>query len=251
LAPTGTDVGSAGGGVDTRCGFPLFFSSHHESSSWHTARHVGPHTSRPEHAGSRNVASDAGGGTRGTHRDARAAAIARVRDRASEVAADPVAEDAVRAEVGKAGAADRATGTAPRRSATESALGELSGERRSAAIGGNFHPDGYSSEAGTTCAASTSAADDADPSTKIDDLSRLWRRVTETRRRHLRDAGLPASELRGDSSCTAEAELRALRANRAGAGTESADCAWSGWPWTAGPCAGQQILRPSSALSAV
>src|SRR5208282_997984 len=238
----GAHVGSADGGVDTGCGFPLFFSSHHESSSWHTARHVGSHTTRPEHAGSRNVAGDAGGRTQGTHRDAGAAAIARVRDRTSEVVADPVAADAVRAEVREAGAADRATGTATRRSATESALGERSGERRFAAIGGRFHPDRYSSETGTRCIDGASAAEDADTSTKIDDLSRLWRGVTETRRRHLRDAGLPASELRGDSPCAAEAELRALRANRASAGTEPADCSWVGWPWTASPRTGQQIL---------
>jgi transposase len=135
---------------------------------------------------------------------------------------------------------ERQIGTAAGRSATESALRERPGERRSAAIGDGVHRDGYSSETGTRCVASTSAADDADASTKTDDLSRLWRRVTEIRRRHLRDTGLPAGELRGDSLCAAEAELRALRANRAGAGTKSADCSWSGWPWAAGTYAGQQ-----------
>ena len=115
---------------------------------------------------------------------------ARERDRASEAADRQAAAHAVRAQVGEAGAADRAAGTAAGRAASETS-GERAARAESPCRPGISLSFAYC-KTGAASVARTSAAPNAEARTEGNGLSGLRRRVAQAGRRCLGDAGVRA-----------------------------------------------------------
>ena len=163
-----------------------------------------------------------------------------------QAAAEPVAADAVWAQERETGAADRTAGTAAGRFATsascgaDNAVGRASCERT--------FPTHDPGETGAAAVARAPATTNPDAYAETVGLSRLRRRVTQAGRRCFRDVGVRAGLLSGDPSCAAEAELSAMRTDRAGTGAEPADCARTGGTGSAGACAGFEVWRSSPPL---
>jgi hypothetical protein len=107
------------------------------------------------------------------------------------------------------------------------------------------------SENGAAAVAGAPTTQNPDACTETLGLSRLRRRVTPAERRYFGDVGVRARLLLGDTPCAAEAELSAMRTDRASTGAEPADCARAGWTRSAGAFAGLEVCRSSPPLPAM
>ena len=210
---------------------------------------------RSERASCRRAARADPGATRAVsfrrrqaHHHPRAVTLAGAGNRTSEVAAGQAAPHAVWAEVGEAGATDRAVGVA-----TGGAGIERKRERVHAA-GNGFGPswfDGQCSEARAPRSPRSSPAANAPARAEGNGVSAMPGRAAQVGRRCFGDAGVRARQFRGHSTCSPQAELHEMRLHCAGGSAEPPDRTRPGGPGTAGACAGLEVLRPSAAVSTI
>src|SRR5579864_1205093 len=217
--------------------------------------HGGDCAPRSERASCRGTARPDSGATRAVsfrrrqaHHYTREATLARAGDRTSEVAVGQAAPHAVWAEVGEAGAADRAVGVATGGTGIQPQRERVHAARTG--FGPSFIDCQYS-EARAPYTSGSSPATDAPARAERNRVPAMPGRVTQVGRRCFGDAGVCARQFRGDSSCSHQALLRDVRLHCAGGSTESPDRARAGRAGAVGACAGVEVLRPSATVSAV
>ena len=148
----------------------------------------------------------------------------------------------------KLDAADRAVGAAAGGAGIEA---QRARARRASTGSRHRLFDCYGSETHAPRTARSSSATNAQARAERNGMPAMPGRAAQVRRGCLGDAGVRARQLRGDSSRAHEAELHQVRLHRAGRSAEPTDCARPGRAGAAGARSGEQVLRSSSAVSAI
>ncbi len=198
LAATGADVGSAAVGVTGEILCTTFFArtGMRTRAFMRYSAHVSGGAPRSQRS-SRRCAASADPGT------IRATDLAGARDRASAAAVGQVAAHAVWAQVGEAGAADRTVGTAA------GGVGIKAQRARARRVNARSRHRLFNSdnEGHAPRTARSSSAKNTQTRAEGNGMPGMSGRTAQVRRGCLRDAGVRARQLRGDSPRAHQAEL--------------------------------------------